>query len=126
MHSRAAETMAARCSFDSDASSTTVSAWDERLTLKIHDVVVDITINTEIADVTAEGISFLGEIIIFNPNNFQILIEDIVLTVESELNEIVGNIEITSGKINPNSYKNFTINGDLTYKTLDADIVKKV
>jgi len=83
----------------------------------------DITINTEITDVTAEGISFLGEIIIFNPNNFQILIEDIVLTVESELNEIVGNIEITSGKINPNSYKNFTINGDLTYKTLDADIV---
>ncbi|MFE3845833.1 hypothetical protein ACFL1L_03115, partial [Thermoplasmatota archaeon] len=83
----------------------------------------DVTINAEISDITEEGISFLGEIIIFNPNNFQIIIEDILLTVESELNEIVGSIEITSDKIDPDSYKNFTINGDLSYKTLDSDNV---
>ena len=83
----------------------------------------DVTINGKISDVTEEGISFLGEVIIFNPNTFKILIEDIELTVESDLNDVVGSFEITSGEIDPNSYKNFTIEGDLSYKTLDANYV---
>ncbi|MCK5300383.1 MAG: hypothetical protein KAJ21_00670, partial [Thermoplasmatales archaeon] len=81
-------------------------------------------INIEISEVVENGISLLGEIIVFNPNNFQILMDDILLNVETELNKNVGNFEIISGNINPNSYNNFSINGNLSYETLNADKIK--
>jgi LEA14-like dessication related protein len=81
----------------------------------------EITINARISKITEEGISFLGEIIIFNPNNFKIIMDDIILNVESDSYENVGTIEINSDEINPNSYKNFSINGNLSYRTLNAD-----
>jgi len=84
----------------------------------------DININIEISEVVENGISLLGEIIVFNPNNFQILMDDILLNVETELNKNVGNFEIISGNINPNSYNNFSINGNLSYETLNADKIK--
>jgi len=84
----------------------------------------DININIEISEVVENGISLLGEIIVFNPNNFQILMDDILLNVETELNKNVGNFEIISGNINPNSYNNFSINGNLSYEILNADKIK--
>ena len=60
---------------------------------------------------------------IFNPNNFTLIMKDILLTIESDLNEKVGSIEITSDEINPDSYKNFSINGNLSYTALNANRV---
>ena len=83
----------------------------------------EISINAEISKVTEEGISFLGDIRIFNPNNFTLIMKDILLTLESDLNEKVGSIEITSDEINPDSYKNFSINGNLSFTALNANRV---
>ena len=97
-----------------------------QLITNIEDIVLDIKppeiiINTEISEVTNDGISFAGDIIIFNPNNFKILMDDISLTIRSDLNDIVGNIEISSDEINPNSIKNISINGNLSYDVLNYD-----
>lgn len=83
----------------------------------------EITINAEISEVTNEGISIIGDIDIFNPNNFKIMLDDVSLDVISELDEIVGYFDIESDEIEPNSYKNFSINGNLKYNTLNYDLV---
>jgi LEA14-like dessication related protein len=83
----------------------------------------EITINATISEVTEDGISFIGSINIFNPNKFKIIIQDMSLYLESDTGDNVGNINISSEEINPNSYKNFSINGDLLYKTLNYDKV---
>ncbi len=97
-----------------------------KLIVEIKDIIreiktPEITIKAEISEVLENDIKFIGNVIVYNPNNFEIFLDDILLTVESELNEEVGYISITSGEINPNSYENFSINGNLSYTTLNYD-----
>jgi LEA14-like dessication related protein len=98
------------------------------LIAELEDVITDIKppkikINAEISEITDNGISFEGNISVYNPNNFEILLDDILLNIESELGESIGSIDIISDVINPNSYNNFLISGDLSYYALNADIV---
>jgi len=81
----------------------------------------EITIHAEILEVNEDGILFNGSIIIFNPNKFKIFIDDISLSVESENEDVVGEIDIDSGEIDSNSYKFFPIDGNLLYSTLNYD-----
>jgi LEA14-like dessication related protein len=81
----------------------------------------EITINAEILEVNEDGILFNGSIMIFNPNKYKIFIDDISLSVESDNEDIVGEIDIDSGEIDSNSYKIFPINGNLLYSTLNYD-----
>ena len=83
----------------------------------------EITMNAAISEISEEGILFNGNIDIYNPNKFKIIMKDITLSVESDSGDILGNIDISSGEINPNSNKNFSINGDLLFTTLNYDKV---
>jgi len=83
----------------------------------------EITINAEISEVNEDGISFNGEINVFNPNKFKIIIEDMLLSVESDSGDTLGNIDILSGEIDPDSNKNFSINGELLFASLNYDKV---
>jgi len=83
----------------------------------------EISINAEISEIKEDGILFNGSIKIFNPNSLKISLDDILLSVESDNNNIVGMIDIESGEINSNSFKIFPIIGNLSYSTLNYDTI---
>lgn len=67
------------------------------------------------------NITMLAEM--YNPNDFDIGIEDIEITMTTESGESVGNFDLEGGVLSSNSYLNLNGSGIVTIQTLNAESV---
>jgi len=80
----------------------------------VGDVIDDISapiihISGDFGEITQKGIDFTGVVDIYNPNPFEMYIEEFAVEIETETGEIVGNLNITEGIIPAKS--SFVLNG---------------
>jgi len=74
----------------------------------------------DFGEITTEQINFTGTIEVYNPNSFEMFIEDIDTVIETETGKNVGNLEITGGLIPAKSSKSFKGNGSVLIVALNA------
>ena len=69
---------------------------------KIENIrVPEITVETEFEKLTEKGLEFSISVNIFNPNNFELKIDELSLVAKTDENNIVGSLLIKGGIIKP-------------------------
>ena len=87
----------------------------------IHDISAPIVhIETDFGKITLEGINFTGTIDIYNPNPFDMYVEDFSIEIETETGEIVGNLDVTEGIIPAKSSFDLIGKGRILIEALNA------
>ena len=91
----------------------------------VGDVIQDISapifhIEADFGEITQEGINFTGTIDIYNPNPFDMYVEDFSIEIETETGEIVGNLDVTEGTIPAKSSFNLIGKGRILIEALNA------
>jgi LEA14-like dessication related protein len=77
-----------------------------------------------ISEITQDGVNFTGFIEITNPNSIDIVIENLLVNVETETGIQVGNIAIQGKTISANTTQKLTGSGWLLLKALDAETLR--
>lgn len=72
-------------------------------------------------DITRDGVHFSGALDAYNPNSFEIFIENLSLIMQTEKNVDVGTVTLTGGIIKPEESLTIDVKGTLLYKALDAE-----
>ncbi len=87
----------------------------------IHDISAPIVhIWGDFGEITQEGIEFTGTIEVYNPNPFEMYVEDMSVEIETETGESVGNLDVTGGTIPAKSSFNLIGNGRILIEALNA------
>jgi LEA14-like dessication related protein len=73
-----------------------------------------------IDDITRDGVHFSGTLDAYNPNSFDIFIENLSLNMQTEKNVDVGTVNLTGGTIKPEESLTIDVKGILLFKALDA------
>jgi len=79
-----------------------------------------INIKGDFGEITSEGIDFITEVEVKNPNTFDILIEKLSVVLKTENDEIVGQFNINGNTIYANSKKILNGNGKILIVALNA------
>ena len=88
----------------------------------IHDISAPIVnILGDFGEITQEGIDFNGIIEVFNPNPFEMYIEDLSAEIETETGESVGNLDVVGGTIPAKSSYNLYGTGRIVIEALNAE-----
>jgi len=72
-------------------------------------------------DITGDGVHFSGTLDAYNPNSFEIFIENLSLNMQTEQNADVGTVNFTGGIIKPEESLTIDVKGTLLFKALDAE-----
>ncbi len=75
----------------------------------------------DFGEITTERINFTGTIEVYNPNSFEMFIEDLYAVVETETGENVGSLEVEGGTIPAKSSKSFIGEGSVLIIALNAE-----
>jgi len=87
----------------------------------IHDISAPIVhIWGDFGEITQEGIDFTGTIDVYNPNPFDMYVEDLSVEIETETGESVGNLDVTGGTIPAKSSFNLIGKGRILIEALNA------
>lgn len=87
----------------------------------IHDISAPIVhIWGDFGEITQEGIDFTGTIEVYNPNPFEMYVEDMSVEIETETGESVGNLDVTGGTIPAKSSFNLIGKGRILIEALNA------
>jgi LEA14-like dessication related protein len=78
-----------------------------------------INFDVEFDDINKNGANFTAEISFFNPNSFQIYVDNLNLSMENS-NVRTGFLSLKGNEIRSNGYLTITAEGDISYKTIDA------
>jgi LEA14-like dessication related protein len=84
-------------------------------------VVPAIHMQATVDDITSEGVHFSGSIDAYNPNTFEISLENLSLEMKTEKNVAVGTVTLQGGVIKPTRSLKIEVNGTLLFKALDAE-----
>ena len=98
---------------------------DVNVITSLGDVIQDISspvfhIETDFGEITQEGINFTGTIDVYNPNPFDMYVEDFSIEIETETGEIAGNLDVTEGTIPAKSSFNLICKGRILIEALNA------
>ncbi|UCD14483.1 MAG: LEA type 2 family protein [Thermoplasmatales archaeon] len=74
----------------------------------------------DFGEITPEGINLTGTIEIYNPNSFDMYVEDLSLEIKTENDQVVGNLDVIGGTIRAKSSKNLYGNGRILIEALNA------
>lgn len=80
-------------------------------------------LEADFGEITQESINVTGVIDVYNPNTFDIFIEDITAFITTETGKKVGNLNVTSGVITAKSSKELDSNGTILIDALNAKIL---
>jgi len=72
-------------------------------------------------DITRDGVHFSGTLDAYNPNSFEIFIENLSLNMQTEKNADIGTVTLTGGIIKPEESLTIDVKGTLLFKALDAE-----
>lgn len=90
----------------------------------INEIVApNINVMAEFIDITTDGIVLNSTIDIYNPNTFNIYLENISTIIETETGEIVGNLDIIGNIITAKSYSAIKSNGKLLLKAFNFEML---
>ena len=80
----------------------------------------NLNIQVEFGEISQEGINLTGFIEIYNPNNIDIIIDNVSTTIETETGKKVGNIEIEGGVIESGNSFQLKSSGMILLEVLNA------
>lgn len=78
-----------------------------------------VNFNVEFDDLNKNGANFTTEISFFNPNSFQIYVDNLNLSIENS-NEKTGFLSLKGNQIKSNDYSTITAKGNIPYTAIDA------
>jgi LEA14-like dessication related protein len=95
----------------------------------LADIINKITVpilhlQANVDEVTRDGLHFSGIIDAYNPNDFEIFIENLSLLMKTEKNVNVGNFTIDGGILEPAASLTINASGTLLFKALDAESIR--
>ena len=79
-----------------------------------------IHLQATVDDITRDGVQFSGTLDAYNPNSFEIFIENLSLKMQTEKNVDVGIVNLTGGIVKPEGSLSIDVKGTLLFKVLDA------
>jgi len=79
-----------------------------------------IHLQATVDDITRDGVQFSGTLDAYNPNSFEIFIENLSLKMQTEKNVDVGIVNLTGGILKPEGSLSIDVKGTLLFKVLDA------
>ncbi len=82
-----------------------------------------INVMVEFVDITTEGITINTTIDLYNPNTFNIYLENISTIIETETSEIVGYLNIIGNIITAKNYSTINSNGKFLLKALNDEML---
>lgn len=85
--------------------------------------VPNMNVAIEVADITTEGIEINATVDVFNPNNFEIYIEDISNDIETGSGKKIGNLNVIGGKIPGKGSLKIKGNGSLFLEAFNEELV---
>lgn len=77
-------------------------------------------IQAAIDNITRDGITYSSTINAYNPNTFEVAVENLSLELKTEKNISVGTTSLNSGVLKPAETLKINVNGTLLFKALDA------
>lgn len=83
----------------------------------------EITLETEFKKLTEEGLEFSVSVNIFNPNNFELKIDDFLLVALTDENNNVGSLTIGGGIVKPQTSSTFKSRGIVSFEVFDAEVL---
>ena len=90
----------------------------------IEDIKIpEITVETEFEKLTEEGLEFSVSVNIFNPNNFELKIDEFSLVVKTDENNNVGSLSIKGGIVKPGTSSTFKSKGVIIFEAFDAEVL---
>lgn len=90
----------------------------ENLLNELAAPVIGVTINID--DITTDNINISAEINAYNPNSFDIYLNDILTEIETDSGEKVGGLDVPNAIIKAKDYTQLNANGWLLFKALNA------
>jgi len=88
----------------------------------INEIAVpSINVIAEFVDITTEGINLTATIEFYNPNTFEIYIENISADLVTETGKEVGNVDVIGGVIAAKNYQQLNGSGTLLFEVLNAE-----
>lgn len=81
------------------------------------------SVMAEFVEITTEGINFNATIDVYNPNTFDIYIENISTEIEIETGKKVGNVDVIGGVIAAKDYLQLNSSGTILFETLNAEML---
>jgi LEA14-like dessication related protein len=83
----------------------------------------DIIVETEFEKLTEEGLEFSVSVNIFNPNNFELKINEFSLVAITDENNNVGSLIIDGGTVKPETSSTFKSKGIVSFEAFDAEVL---
>jgi LEA14-like dessication related protein len=83
----------------------------------------EIQITAGLSEITGKGIGFTGTIDITNPNDFDIIMENMSTVIESDEGEILGAVVIPTTYITQHASTNIPLEGSIDYTALNANTI---
>lgn len=75
----------------------------------------------DFGEITTKSINFTGIIEVYNPNNFEIYVDDLVASVDTDTGKSVGEIDITGGVVPAKNSIEFHGKGSILIEALNAN-----
>lgn len=83
----------------------------------------NITFQTELEKITEEGLEYSVKVNIYNPNNFDLKINEFSLVAITNENNKVGSLTIGGGTVKPDTSSTFKSKGILSLEVFDAEVL---
>jgi LEA14-like dessication related protein len=83
----------------------------------------EITLETEFEKLTEEGVEFSLSVKIFNPNNFELKIDEFSLVAITDEHNNVGSLTIGGGTVKPETSSTFKSKGIVSFEVFDAEVL---
>ncbi|MBN1501696.1 MAG: hypothetical protein JW982_16170 [Spirochaetes bacterium] len=83
----------------------------------------DVNINVSVKELIKDGISFTGNVEIYNNNKILISVNSIILKMRTKSGDVLSSVKITGDGVKPGERKVFKFKGILPYKFLDEGIL---
>jgi len=87
--------------------------------IKIPDIIVE----TEFEKLTEKGLEFSISVNVFNPNNFELKIDDFYLVAKTDKNNKVGSLSLKGGIVKPGNSSTFKSTGIIIFEAFDAKVL---
>ncbi len=82
-----------------------------------------LSVLAEVTEISETGVFFQGIVNIENPNSFEMSLDDFTARIETENGDMVGEFSSIQGIITPEGISQFHLNGTLSFKALNAEIL---
>ncbi len=83
-------------------------------------MVPSIHLQVSLDKIIQDGVHFSGEVEVFNPNQFTLIVENLSVQLLNEKNENLGDVHLEGGIVEPAGLLNRPLNGTLLFSALDA------